>query len=425
MRVYFSGIGGVAIGPLAEIAIDAGFDVCGSDKEPGLMTDHLKTRNVEISFDQSGEFLKNEHQKASFDLFVYTAALPNDHPELTAAKELNIAISKRDGFLAKLIQEKNLHLVAVSGTHGKTSTTGLFVWILNQLGIASSYSVGSTLSFGPSGKFVSDSKYFIYECDEFDKNFLHFKPWLSLITAIDYDHPDTYPTKADYNSAFRQFITQSRQVIIWQKDASYIDCSDKNADILTDQDLTKVNLAGHHNRQNASLVIEALNKMGLYKKNEAQIEQALKSFPGTGRRFEKISDGLYSDYGHHPIEIKATLQMAKELSREVVLVYQPHQNVRQHEIYQQYTDEIFANADQIYWLPTYLTREDSSLNILQPKELTSNIISQDKIKYAELNDALWKNITEQLIMNKLVLCMGAGTIDGWLRQKAKNLHQKT
>ena len=153
---------------------------------------------------------------------------------------------------------------------------------------------------------------------------------------------------------------------------------------------------------------------------ESEIYQAINSFPGSGRRFEELAENLYSDYGHHPVEIQATLQMAKELSNDVVLVYQPHQNVRQHEIIGQYTDDIFRDANKIYWLPTYLTRENPDLSTLTPQQLAKNI-DKEKVHFAELDDNLWQEITAARSSGKLVLCMGAGTIDGWIRERlAKN-----
>ena len=165
----------------------------------------------------------------------------------------------------------------------------------------------------------------------------------------------------------------------------------------------------------ATLVVAACKLLNIA--TEDQVCSAINDFPGTDRRFEKLADNLYSDYGHHPTEIKATLQMASELSNQVVLVYQPHQNVRQHEIRSQYTDDIFTHASKIYWLPTYLTREDPSLPVLKPQELTNQLSYPEKIHYAELDDNLWQNIHSELKNGKLVLCMGAGTIDGWLRNQ--------
>lgn len=413
MRIYFSGIGGVGIGPLAEIAHDAGYEVMGSDREPGLMTERLQAEDVVVSYDQSGQFFETEYKKQPFSWFVYTAALPKNHPELIKAKQLGVKIAKRDELLAHIIAEKKLKLIAIAGTHGKTTTTGMMVWAMQQLGAPISYSVGATLNFGPSGKFDPKSQYFIYECDEFDRNFLHFKPHLSLVTALDYDHPDTFPTIDDYRQAFIDFLSQSEFSLLWGKDLRYLAEPDIEANYEAfDElmDLSHIRLPGLHTRQNAFLVEQALLKLGF----ENPLP-SINSFPGTSRRFEKLAENLYSDYGHHPKEIAATLQMAREMADEVVLVYQPHQNIRQHEIKDQYTDEIFENASEIYWLPTYLSREND-LEILSPEELTKKM-RQDNLHLAELNDDLWQNLAKARQDGKLVLVMGAGSIDGWFRQK--------
>ena len=412
MRIYFSGIGGVGIGPLSRIALGAGYDVCGSDKSPSLITDELVAAGISVSFDQSGAFLQAEHDKTPFDWFVYTAALPEGHPELVLARKLGIKTSKRDELLAQIIADKNLKLIAIAGTHGKTTATSMLVWAMQQLQIPVSYSVGSTLSFAPSGEFNENSQFFVYECDEFDRNFLHFSPEISVITSVDYDHPDTYPTEKSYLEAFHEFGEKSKKVIVWQENSTIF--NPKNLITLSSAD-QNITIPGEHNRKNATLIIEALKHMNI-SANKSAIYQAINSFPGSGRRFEKLADNLYSDYGHHPIEIRATLQMARELSDRVVLVYQPHQNVRQHEIIDQYTADIFRDANEIYWLPTYLTRENPDLPILTPQQLTKNI-NPEKLHFADLDDNLWQNITTAQKSGKLVLCMGAGTIDGWIREQ--------
>lgn len=415
MNVYFSGLGGVAIGPLAEIAHDAGHTVFGSDLQESLTTHELRERGFVVTIGQDGSFLRTTHAKTPLDWFVYTAALPDDHPELLAARELGIRTGKRDEFLAEFIADHNLKLVAISGTHGKTTTTGMMIWALKQLGVPVSYSVGSTLSFGPSGAYDAKSEYFVYECDEYDKNLLHFSPYLSLLTSIDYDHPDTYPTEEEYKATFRQYIAQSEQTIAWQRDLTYID-QPVNSTILSLQDDAQIGirLLGIHNRRNATLVYRALDSLNIA--TEWDRIGALVKFPGTDRRFEKLADNLYSDYGHHPEEIAATLQRARETSENIVLVYQPHQNWRQHFIRDHYTNQ-FEQAKKIFWLPTYLTRENPDQPILSPEELTTNITNKEAIEYGDLNDSLWENIQKYREAGYLVLCMGAGTIDGWVREK--------
>ncbi len=411
MNIYFSGLGGVAIGPLAEIARDAGHTVAGSDLAENLMTEQLRNAGIAVSIGQDGSFLRASHEALPIDWFVHTSALPDDHPELLAAQELGIRTAKRDELLAMIIQEKGLKLIAVAGTHGKTTTTGMLIWSMQQLGIPISYSVGTTLTFGPSGVFNPESEYFVYECDEYDHNFLHFFPTVAVITSIDYDHPDTYPTEQQYKEAFIQFLRQSDHTIMWRADADFIGTTPENAWVL--ERPSALTLVGEHNRRNGTLVVKALEY--LTQTPEPEVYEALASFPGTDRRFEKLADNLYTDYGHHPEEIAATLQMAREVSDHVVLVYQPHQNKRQYAIREQYKDAFLA-AEKVYWLPTYLSREDDRA-ILTPSELAGAVSNKAAVQTAELSDELWTAITNDRAEGKLVLCMGAGTIDEWVRQQ--------
>jgi len=414
MNIYFSGIGGVGLGPLAQIALDAGHQVQGSDLTEGLVTDELRSRGIVVSIGQDGSFLENSHTTNPIDWFIYTSALPVDHPELVLAESLGIKTAKRDELLAYIIKEKGLKLIAIAGTHGKTTSSGMIVWTMQQLGIPVSYSIGTTLSFGPSGKFDPASEYFVYECDEFDRNFLHFSPYLSLIMSIDYDHPDTYPTETSYLEAFTQFTRQSQHIILWNTDNANIGVTGDKGWVLGDNEVADVKLPGAHYRRNATLVIKAMEYLNLG--DEQQVVDILNKFPGTDRRFERLTDNLYSDYGHHPAEIAANLQLAHELSDHVVLVYQPHQNVRQHEIRNDYKD-CFEQAEEVYWLPTYLSREDPTLPVLTPAELIEDIKNKDVIHIAELDDDLWDAINSARNAGKLVLCMGAGSIDGWVRSR--------
>ncbi|MBC7943485.1 hypothetical protein H7X68_03250 [Candidatus Saccharibacteria bacterium] len=416
MYIYFSGIGGVGLGPLAEIAHDAGYQVVGSDLGEGLMSEKLQTHGIQVHIGQDGSFLQSTHDAQPIDLFVYTAALQPTHPELVLAKQLGIRVAKRDELLAQIISEKNLKIIAVSGTHGKTTATGMIVWILQQLNIPISYSIGSTIDFGPSGHFDSKSEYFAYECDEFDRNFLHFSPYLSIVTSLDHDHADTFPTEADYLNAFTQFASQSRQVIAWNDQHPEVFDGLSQVSLLDPSHINqRINVAGLHNRRNATLVQTALGRLGFSQDTDSIVS----NFPGTDRRFEKLADNLYSDYGHHPVEIAATLQLAREISDQVVLVYQPHQNVRQYDIKDEYVDK-FELAEKVYWLPTYLSRENPDLPILQPEELIKNITNKDDIHIVDFNNELWDIIQTARNEGKLVLGMGAGAIDGWLRAQIGN-----
>ncbi len=413
MNIYFSGIGGVGIGPLAEIARDAGHFIAGSDTTKSPVTYQLEETGVEVSYLQDGAFLNEVNAAHPLDWFIYTAAIPDSHPELVRARELGIRIGKRDELISEIIKTQNLKLIAVAGTHGKTTTTGMLVWALRELGIPVSYSVGSTITFGPSGHFDRNSQYFVYECDEFDRNFLHFTPYLSVITRVDYDHQDTYPTQADYDAAFQQFIANSGHVIMWQREVDHGLAPSTTTWVLSESEIEPFGLPGMHNRENATLASKACEYLSSGTFDE--VRHALNSFPGTARRFERLATNLYSDYGHHPVEIKATLEMARELSDHVTVVYQPHQNTRQHQIKDQYA-ECFTAADKVYWLPTYLSREDPNLPTLTPQELSRDVALSRPVIYADLNESLWQEIQSEIARGQLVLVMGAGTVDGWLRE---------
>ncbi len=417
MHVYFSGIGGVGIGPLALLALDAGYEVSGSDRQASELTKLLEERGVEVSYEQSQAHIQATHRKNTIDWFVYTSALPSNHPERVFAKKQGIKISKRADFLNQLLSELNLKLVAVSGTHGKTTTTAMLVWLFQQLGIPVSYSIGTTISFGPPAQYQKTSQYFVYECDEFDRNFLEFHPHLSLITSLDYDHPDTYPSESDYFDAFSKFADQSKVTVLWQSDAQELNSQSHLFVIPDDRNFSPVELPGAHNRRNAWLAATAVNRLELVKNNVEDWDmllQKVSTFPGTARRFEKLAENLYTDYAHHPAEITATLQLAKEVNKNVVVVYQPHQNIRQRELLGSggYGD-CFAEADTVYWLPTYLSREDGS-EIVTPEEL-SKTASNTKIESADMNATLSQKIKDHLKAGDLVVGMSAGDLDAWLR----------
>ncbi len=421
MRIYFAGIGGVGIGPLAAIAKEAGHDVAGYDRSVTSITEELQRKGIDVAIGSGLNEITAAQRTQPIDWLVATAALPPDDPVLNFARDRHIRISKRDELINQLVKDKRLHLIAISGTHGKTTTTAMLAWLYKQFDIPESHSIGTRVSFAPSGTFSNEGQYFIYEADEYDRNMLHFHPAVALITALDYDHPDTYPTRQDYKQAFRQFIAQSDQVYLWQKDLGYLGLKPDKKIIVTDNLLSQENtikLPGIHNRRNALLACAVFDAL-FPEITFGQIAAAINRFPGTQRRFERLAEGLYSDYAHHPAEIAATLQMASELSHRIVVVYQPHQNVRQHEIAGSYGD-CFGRAKHVYWLPTYLSREDPQLPVLTSKQLIAKLHSPKVAEPMEMDDKLVHTIHRELNQGALVLVMGAGDVDKWLRQ---HLHE--
>lgn len=406
MNIYISGISGTGMGPLAIMAKNAGHFVMGSDLNKGPIVDELNAAGIEYKIgEQDGEFLKQKNAENKIDWFVYTSALPENHPELLAAKELGIKTSKRDELIAYLVKELNLKMVAVAGTHGKTTTTSMIIWAAKQLNLPVSYLVGTTLGFAKSGSYDKEDKFFVYEADEYDRNFLHFFPWLSLVTFVSYDHPDIYKTEEDYKNAFEQFKSQSESVI----NGGEID--------------ERFNLAGKARREDATTAKKAIEKIceSLGREiTEEEIIRVLNDFPGVGRRFERIADGVYSDYAHHPEEIAATIEMANEEAlrigkRGVVAVYEPHQNTRQHEVKDGYKSA-FNGAEVLYWLPTYLTREDKSLAIISPSEFIESLDHPEIGEPAEMNEGLKNELIDLRKEGYLILLMTAGPADTWLRQ---------
>jgi UDP-N-acetylmuramate--alanine ligase len=416
MRIYFAGLGGVGIGPLALIAKSMGHDCLGSDAASSRYTEAVAKAGIAVELDQTGHALATAHKQRPIDWYVYTAAMPDDHPELAKARKLGLKTSKRDEFLNRLIQDQGLKLIAASGTHGKTTVTGLLVWLFKRLGQPVSYAIGTNLSFGPSGQYQPGSQYFIYEADEFDRNMLQFRPYASVIPSLDYDHADTYPTKPDYLEAFARFVEQSHCVYMWRRDAEALRLDTGGCVHVfgSEARLDDIKLAGLHNRQNAYLALQCVRE--LLGRPEAELIKIVNDFPGTERRFEKLADNLYSDYAHHPQEISATLQLAHELNKKVVAVYQPHQNLRQHEIRRQYKNA-FAGARQIYWLPTYLSREDESLPVLKPKDLIKELKDPGRAETAELDEQLKAKIDRHRKNGELVVLMNAGSLDAWARQQ--------
>ncbi len=156
--------------------------------------------------------------------------------------------------------------------------------------------------------------------------------------------------------------------------------------------------------------------------DDSKIVTAINSFPGTSRRFEEISPGLYSDYAHHPVEIASTIQLAREISDKVAIIYQPHQNIRQHQLVESggYKDS-FKNAEKVYWVPTYLSREDESLSILSPEELVANTNATSNFIPSEMNHELAKKIKTDLKNGYLVVAMAAGDLDEWVRDLADSI----
>lgn len=428
MHIFFSGIGGTGVGPLALIAKQAGYDVSGSDKQDSQYIQYLKKHGIhDITIGQTREDIATAHAAKPIDWFVYSSAVAIEHPnapELVFCREQNIKMSKRDELLNLILQEKKLKLVAIAGTHGKTTTTAMAIWLLKQLGLPVSYSVGAKISFGDMGEYVPGSEYFVYEADEFDRNFLAFEPYLSIISGVSWDHHEIFPTREEYQQAFRDFISQSGHTILWREDADYLglDATDNLSVQKSDNShIEQIELAGQYNRLDAWLVVQALHQI-----TGAPVEDLVAhvgKFPGTQRRMEQIAPNLYSDYAHTPEKIRGGMSVALETAarknQPLIVIYEPLTNRRQHYMLNDYKD-CFDGAAQVYWLPSYLAREDPNQRIIPPQELIARLDKPGLALPAEMDADLKRTIQAHLDKGDMVVGMaggGGGSLDEWLRKE--------
>ncbi len=426
MHIFFSGIGGTAIGPLALIAKEAGFEVSGSDKQDSQYIEYLRKKGIEdIHIGQSYGDIEQVHKRKAIDWLVYTSALTLEYPnapELEFCKDQDIKFSKRDELINLILKDKKLKLIAIAGTHGKSTATAMVVWLFKQLKEPVSYSVGAKVSFGDMGEYEPKSEYFVYECDEFDRNFLAFEPYISLITGVSWDHHEIFPTREDYQEAFREFISQSKLTILWQEDFEYLKLSSDPSyapQSSANKKLQKIELAGLYNRLDSWLAIQAVHEV-----TNAPIDKLIEhmnKFPGLQRRMEEIIHGLYSDYAHTPEKIRGAmsvaLETANEMGKELVVVYEPLTNRRQHYMLKDYGD-CFAGAKKVYWIPSYLAREDPKQRVIPPSELITHLSDPSIAKARERDNALKKTIQEHLKAGDMVVAMAGGggnSLDEWIR----------
>lgn len=426
MHIYISGIGGAGVGPLAQIAKDAGYTVSGSDKQDSQYLEYLRKHGItNIHIGQSREAIAAIHKAEPIDWFVYTSALPlenPDAPELQYCAEQSIKVSKRDELLNTILQAKHLKLIAIAGTHGKTTTTALTVWLCKQLNFPVSYLLPAKTSFADMGEYNPDSSYFVYEADEFDRNFLAYEPAISLITGVSWDHHEIFPTREDYQSAFREFMAQSRHSFIWGEDADYLKLDEEaSRTILSSSDpyIAEVTLLGQYNRLDAWLAIQAVHKVTRTPYDE--LVALVNAFPGLQRRMEQLIPNLYSDYAHTPEKIRGAMSVATEMAAEnghsLVVVYEPLTNRRQTHMLNDYRD-CFNGAQRVYWIPSYLAREDPRDRIIPPVELISHLDDPSLAIPMERNDELKAAIQQHLDAGDMVVAMtggGGNSLDEWLR----------
>ena len=430
MHVFFSGIGGAGIGPLAQIAKQAGMQVSGSDKQDSQYIQYLKDHGInDIHIGQNREAIAAVNARLPIDWFVYSSAVTLENfssPELEFCKEQGIKISKRDELVKFILEQKGLEMIAIAGTHGKTTTTAMVTWLFKELSEPVSCLLPAKVSFSEMGQYDPKSKYFIYEADEFDRNFLAFEPGFSLITGVSWDHHEIFPTREDYQEAFGEFIAQSQTTLIWREDLDYLGLAGAdNIKVLDSATpaIEELKIMGHYNRLDAWVALKATE--AITKQPLDRLIEIINRFPGLSRRMEEIVPGLYSDYAHTPEKIRGAMSQAQEISdlngKKLIVVYEPLTNRRQHYMLDNYGD-CFNGAAQVYWLPSYLAREDPNQRLIPPEELISHLSNPAIAKPMGRDQQLKETIEHHLAAGDMVVAMAGGggdSLDDWVRQEFK------
>jgi UDP-N-acetylmuramate--alanine ligase len=382
-KVHLVGIGGAGISAIAKVLHGRGVKVTGSDRSRSIYADALEKEGIRIAYDHRAENV------VGASLVVASSAILEGNVELVHAMELGIPVLRRDAFLRELTAESET--IAVAGTHGKTTTTALIAWLLVKTDQDPTFMVGGMVTDFKSNARVGQGPHFVIEADEYDRAFLGLQPKVAVVTNVEHDHPDCYPTKADFHSAFQSFVDQVEDCLIvcgddegaqslkpgsaqkvtyglsrdgnWQADevrSNPAGGSDflviRNGETLG---LTRTRLPGKHNVKNTLAALAVVDHLGVAFK---RANEALTEFHGVERRFELLGEAkgvmVIDDYAHHPTEIRATLQAARERfpEQEVWAVFQPHTYSRIRTLLDGFA-QAFTDADRVLVLDVFAARE--------------------------------------------------------------------
>lgn len=440
LRYHMIGIGGVGMSAIAHILHGRGEIVTGSDRQENDITRRLRSEGVKISIGHSASNVDGA------DVVVYTAAIPKDNPEMVEARKRGIPLLERPAMLGK-IMEPYEHRIAVSGTHGKTTTTSMIDMILDRAGLDASALIGGDLkSLGGNAKLGAGSIILTEACEAFE-SFLHLYPSMAVITNIDADHLDYYGTIEHIEDSFRQFISQV------DKDGCVIACWDDprvrkvmencgrrlvrfgigdGADLVAENvnvsipeptytlvrggkplGEIKLGVPGLQNVTDSLAAAAAAFEMGV---GFDAVRDALRDFHGAGRRFEILyNDGdmmVVDDYAHHPAEIKATLTGARAAYRDkhIIAVFQPHLYSRT-KIFEAEFASVLSTVDEVIVASIYAARE-------KPMEGVSgeNIVNRMResgftnVRYAPDKNVLPEELAARIGKGDMVMVIGAGDI---------------
>ena len=414
-KIHFIGIGGIGMSALARMCLLAGKEVSGSDVAQTEITEALEKLGACIFYThEAGNILDGTA------LIVRTLAIADDNAEYAEARRRGIPVKTYPEFLGAI--SRNKYTVAVSGTHGKTTTTGMIAEGAIAVGLNPTVVIGSLLTNARSNFIGGTGKYLIAEACEYKRSFLNLSPSILVVTNIDNDHLDYYKDITDIQSAFAELAAKLPKDGFLVCDAgdpllSPVIAATK-AKVVDYRNYFDENIAlkvpGAHNKKNASAALATLGCLGV---GSAVADEALRNFAGTWRRFEykgETKNGalLYDDYAHHPTEIKATLRGAREMfpEKKIVVVFQPHLYSRTKLLFWEFAKS-FTDADEVFLAPVYAAREPHdtgvSMKTLAQKIAENGTTSHAANNLAEIMDAL---TAPSYGNDRLLITMGAGDV---------------
>ena len=389
-NIHFIGIGGVGMAALAAILKARGENVSGCDLAPTSRVRWLQSQGIEVSFGHDPSHLNG------VDEVVATPAVDFDSEELVEARARSLPVRMRGEVLAEIVS--GCESIAVSGSHGKTTTSTWIVKILKELGEDVQWAIG-----GESGDFPvagSGKGVLVVEADESDGTLSLYHPSVLVVNRLDYDHPDHFKSEREYFQCFEN--------------------ARKNAGLVIDSESLDMEgwdfpVAGAHNRRNARAAVEVALRRG---HSRDAVEKAAKKCFGIlpDRRFEKVADGVYTDYAHHPVEMKCAVSMAKEVCRgKLRVLFQPHRYSRTKALLASFPSA-FEGADEIVICPTYAAFEDP-VEGGEEADLYAECRNQSlPVKLSRTTAEAWEHVANSMVEGDVALLLGAGDIASLIPQ---------
>lgn len=439
-HIHFIGIGGISMSGLAEILLKEGFTVSGSDSKESSLTDRLEQKGAVVFYGQ-----KASNIIPGIDAVVYTAAIHEDNEELAEAKRRNLPLLSRAELLGQLMKNYAVP-IAVSGTHGKTTTTSMLSHILLAGELDPTISVGGILKAISGNIRVGASEIFVTEACEYTNSFLHFFPKIGIILNVDADHLDFFKDLDDIRHSFRRFAEllpedgtliinsgianldyfteglRCRILTFGQDDSAnyqagnirYDDHGCGSFDVIRDGNTGEritLSVGGEHNILNALSAVAAADLLEVPSK---AVQEGLLSFHGTDRRFEYkgLRDGItiIDDYAHHPTEIAATLKTAANYPhRELWCIFQPHTYTRTKSLFPEFV-EALSHADHLIMADIYAARETDTLGVSSAQIADAVKMQGGDAIYLPSFEAIEQYVLEHCQKGDLLITMGAGDV---------------